>query len=130
SSPRLRSEQSQGTGRAGPLWAADRTSTAIKFVRRLMPTEWGNLDQVHSDAAGNQWIQLRTFLSSGVPIRIRALIKQHTVVVRGIERVGPSSLREGESVEVTYHHGRNGLMEAETVYVQPDDVTVSQGARG
>ena len=93
-----------------------------------MPTVWGNLDQVHSDAAGNQWIQMRTFLSGGMPIRIRALIEQHTIVVRGIERVDPSSLREGECVEVTYHQGRNGFMEAETVYVQPDDVPISQGA--
>jgi hypothetical protein len=91
-----------------------------------MPTLWGNLDHVHSDIGGDQWLQLRTVLTGGVAIRVRALIQHCTTVVRGIERVDPSNLRKGEPVEVTFHHGSNGLMEAETVYVQPDDFTVSQ----
>jgi len=95
-----------------------------------MPTVWGNLDRVHSDAAGDKWIQVKAVLPGGVAIRIRALIEHYTTLIRGVERVDLSSLREGEPVEVTYHNGSKGLMEAETVYVQPDDVAVSQRAIG
>ena len=42
-------------------------------------------------------------LLGGVMIRIRTVIDSQTIVARGIEPVALSSLREGESVEVTYH---------------------------
>jgi hypothetical protein len=95
-----------------------------------MPTVWGSVERVEDDVVGTSWIQMRTVLPGGVAIRVRASIGHQTTVARGIERVDPSSLREGECVEVTYHQGRNGFMEAETVYVQPDNVAVSRGAGG
>ncbi len=90
-----------------------------------MSTVWGTIESIHHDGAGDQWVQVRTVLLGGITIRIRAVIDSQTIVARGIEPVALSSLREGESVEVTYQCGRNGFLEAETVYVQPDAVAVS-----
>ncbi len=87
-----------------------------------MPTIWGSLDRVDEDLHGVRWIQLRTVLRSGTAIRTRVVVGGKVLVARGIERVDVSSLREGECVEVSYRHGRDGLMEAETIYVQPDRV--------
>jgi hypothetical protein len=90
-----------------------------------MPTVWGTLDHVQSHDLAGQWVQIRTILSGGMTIRIRALIEDETIVARGIQRVDVSSLREGESVDVTYRCGNNGFIEAEMIYVQPDKVTMS-----
>ena len=95
-----------------------------------MPTIWGLLDRMHHDDDGHQWIEVKTALSSGIAIHVRAVIEPRTIVARGVERVPPSSLRSGESVEVTYHHGYAGFLEAEMVYVLPDQVAVSQEAEG
>lgn len=90
-----------------------------------MPTVWGTIEHMHRDGARDQWVQIRTVLPGGMTIRIRAVIKLQTLVTRGSEHVAPPSLREGESVEVTYHCGRNGFLEADMVYVQPGEVAVS-----
>ena len=88
-----------------------------------MPTIWGILERVEYDDPGNQGIQVRTLLPGGVAIHIRALIEKQTTIARGVERVDLANLKEGEFVEVTYHHGHRGFMEAETVYVHPGNVT-------
>ena len=90
-----------------------------------MPTVWGTIEGMHRNDACNQWVRVRTVLSGGVTVRIRAVIQVQTQVRRGREDVTPSSLRKGESVEVTYHCGRNGFLVADRVYAQPDEVAVS-----
>lgn len=90
-----------------------------------MPAVWGTIESMHRDGAGDQWVQVRTILSGSVTIRIRAVIDSQTIVARGIEPVALSSLREGESVDVTYHCGRNGFLVAHIVYVRPEFVAVS-----
>lgn len=90
-----------------------------------MPTVWGTIEQRYYDGARDHWVQVRTVLLGGVTIRIRAVIDSQTIMARGIEPVALSSLREGESVEVTYHCGRNGFLMANTVYVRPDAIAVS-----
>ena len=85
-----------------------------------MPTIWGVLERVQIGDSGKQAIQVRTFLRRGAAIHIRASIEKETTVARGVERVDLSNLKEGEFVEITYHHGRDGFMEADTVYVIPD----------
>ena len=68
-----------------------------------MPTVWGTLEQRHHDGASNQSIQVRTSLLGGMTIRIHIMIDPQTIVTRGVEPVALSSVREGESVEITYH---------------------------
>lgn len=89
-----------------------------------MTTVGGTLEQRHHDGVPDQWVQARTILLGGVMIRIRTVIDSQTIVARGIEPVALLSLREGESVEVTYHCGRNGYLVAHTVSVWPDAVAV------
>ena len=88
-----------------------------------VPTNWGFLERVQIGDSGKRAIQVRTFLRRGAAIHIRALIEKETTVARGVERVDLSTLKEGEFVEVTYHHGRDGFMEADTGYVPPDGPT-------
>jgi len=88
-----------------------------------MPTFWGILERVQIGDSGKRAIQVRTSLRRGAAIHIRALIEKETTVARGVERVDLSNLKEGEFVGVTYHHGRDGFMEADTVYVPPDGPT-------
>lgn len=85
-----------------------------------MPTIWGDFERVNKDLYGNRWIEVRTVLPGGSAIRTRALVGEEALIAWGIERVDLSSLREGESVEVTYCRGQLGFMEAETIYVHPD----------
>lgn len=68
---------------------------------------------------------MRTVLPGGTALRIHTLVADDTLIARGTERVDFSSLREGEFVEVTYHRGRSGFMEAETIYVRADEVSVA-----
>jgi hypothetical protein len=90
-----------------------------------MPTIWGDLDRVNKDLHGVRWIQVRTVLPGGAAIRTHALVGDQTLIARGDDRVDLSSLREGEFVEVTYHHGQSGFMEAEIIYVRPDQVAMA-----
>ncbi len=90
-----------------------------------MSAVWGTIESIHRDGAGDQWVQVRAVLSGGVTIRIYVVIDVQTIVARGIEPIALSSLRERESVEVTYHCGRNGFLVANTVHVRPDVVAVS-----
>jgi hypothetical protein len=90
-----------------------------------MPTIWGDLDRVNKDLHGARWIRVRTVLPGGATIRTHALVGDQTLIARGVDRVDLSNLREGEFVEVTYHHGQSGFMEAETIYVRPDQVTMA-----
>jgi hypothetical protein len=94
-----------------------------------MPTIWGSLEQVGDDLHGNRWVQVRTILPGEVAIHVRAFVGNKTTVARGINRADLSSLKEGEFVEVTYQQGHRGLMEAETVYVHPDEDAPSQRAK-
>ncbi|HEU4685050.1 MAG TPA: hypothetical protein VFS39_11175 [Nitrospira sp.] len=86
-----------------------------------MPTIWGILDQMQTHGTGGQWVQIKTILSGGITVHIRALVGDRTTVARGTERIHASTLRTGEPVELTYHDGRDGFMEAETVYVHSDE---------
>lgn len=49
-------------------------------------------------------------------ICVRGVIDEKITVANGSERMDPSRLREGESVEVTYRRSYDGDIEAETVY--------------
>lgn len=91
-----------------------------------MPVIWGCLDRIEHDLHGTQWIQVKVTLPGGSMIRTRALVGRQTLVARGIERVDLSTLCSGELVEVSYHHGRDGFMEAETIYVQADRAAVGK----
>lgn len=85
-----------------------------------MPTICGGLDRVDDELHGLGWIQLRTVLSGGTAIRIRAFVGEQALIARGTERVGLSNLKAREFVEVTYHRGQAGFMEVETIYVRPN----------
>ncbi len=89
-----------------------------------MPTVWGCLDRVDKDLHGTRWVQVKAVLSGKTTIRVRALVGKQTLIARGIERVDLSSLCAGEFVEISYRHGRDGFMEAETIYVRPDRAAV------
>jgi len=90
-----------------------------------MSTIWGSLYRIEDDQQGRRWVHLKATVSGVTTIRIRALVGRQTLIARGIERVDLSSLRTGELVEVSYHHGRDGFMEAETIYVQPERTSVA-----
>lgn len=87
-----------------------------------MPTIWGCLERIDKDLPDSRWIQVRTVLPGGVAIRTRTFVGEQTLIARGIERVDISRLREEEFVEVAYHRGHSGFMDAETIYVQPERV--------
>ncbi len=89
-----------------------------------MQTIWGFLDQIEKDSLGTWWVQMRALLPGGSVVRVRVLVGMQTVVARGIARVDLSALRAGEVLEVSYHQGRDGLMEADTIYVRPEQVPV------
>ncbi len=80
-----------------------------------MPTISGRLVQIDDTGQQGRWIQVRTILPRGIPVRIRAFIGRDVPIARGSDRIPLSALREGELVEVSYHHGRAGLVEAESV---------------
>jgi hypothetical protein len=85
-----------------------------------MPTIWGHLEKIDELSAPVRNIQVRTSLPSGAVIRVRATIGPQTLIARGVELVGVSGLREGEFIEVSYRHGREGWLDADTIYVRPE----------
>lgn len=70
-------------------------------------------------------MQVKSILSGRIAIRVRARVEEQTLIARGIEQVDLFSLCAGEFVEVSYHHGKNGFIEAETIYVRPERVPVA-----
>jgi hypothetical protein len=97
--------------------AANRAALAVPSVRETMPTIWGHLEKVDEPSARFPQIQVRTFLSGGIVIRVRANIGEQTLIARGTEPVDVSGLCEGEFVEVSYRHGTEGRLDADTIYV-------------
>lgn len=85
-----------------------------------MPTIWGSLNRIENDPQGRCWVQLKAILSGRTTVLVRALVGKQTLIARGIKQVDLSSLCAGEPVEISYHHGHDGFMEAETIYVQPE----------
>jgi len=100
---------------------------AARTVRGIMPTIWGQLEKVETLSTPAPNIEVKTFLSHGMVLRVRAKIGAQTVIARGIERVGVSDLHKGEFVEVSYRHGNGGWLDADTIYVRPEEVAVGQG---
>lgn len=90
-----------------------------------MPTIWGWLDRIEDDPRGPRLVEVKAFLSGRTTIRVRALVREQTLIARGIEPVDLSALCAGEYVEVSYHHSHDGLMVAETIYVRPERVPVA-----
>ena len=90
-----------------------------------MPTIWGCLSRIEDDLHGTPWVEVKAILSARTTIRVRAFVGRQTLIARGIERVDLSSLCAGEFVEISYNRGRDGLMQAETIYVRPDRVAVA-----
>jgi hypothetical protein len=89
-----------------------------------MPTIWGQLENVDTAPARAPQIQVRTFLPGGIVIRVRANIVAQTLIARGTDAVDVSGLREGEFVEVSYRHGKEGRLDADTIYVRPEQTVV------
>jgi hypothetical protein len=100
---------------------------AVRTVRGVMSTIWGHLERVDELSVPAPNIQVRTILPDGTVLRVRAKIGAQTIVARGIEPVDVSDLREGEFVEVSYRHSREGWLDADTVYVRPEQAAVGQG---
>lgn len=105
----------------------DESAPAAQTVRGIMHTIWGHLEKVDDLSVPTPNIQVRTILSDGTVLRVRAKIGPETLVARGIEPVDLSDLRKDEFVEVSYRHGRNGKLDADTVYVRPEQAAVGQG---
>jgi hypothetical protein len=97
--------------------ATNRAAPAVHSVRGTMPTIWGHLEKVDEPSTRSPHIQVRTLLPGGIVIRVRANIGAQTLIARGTEPVLVSGLREGEFVEVSYRHGREGRLDADTIYV-------------
>jgi hypothetical protein len=89
-----------------------------------MPTIWGHLENVNTAPVRSPHIQVRIFLTGGIVIRVRANIGAQTLISRGTDAVDVSGLREGEFVEVSYRHGREGRLDADTIYVRPKPTVV------
>ena len=89
-----------------------------------MPTIWGHLEKVDELFAPSPHVQVRTSLPGGIIIRVRASIGAHTLIARGINAVDVSGLREGEFVEVSYRQGKEGRLNALTIYVRPEQTAV------
>jgi hypothetical protein len=104
--------------------ATNRGTPAVRSVRGTMPTIWGHLEKVDELSARSPHIQVRTSLPGGIVIRVRANIGAQTLIARGTESVAASGLREGEFVEVSYRHGREGRLDAGTIYVRPEPTVV------
>ena len=110
--------------------AMSRAATAVGSMRGIMPTIWGYLENVGKALARSPHIQVRTILPGGIVIRVRVEIGAQTLITRGIESVDVSGLREDEFVEVSYRHGREGKLDAETISVRPEQTGVGQGGQG
>lgn len=89
-----------------------------------MPTIWGHLESVDELTTQAPYIQVKTLLPGGIVIRVRAKIGAQTLLARGTERVVASGLREGEFLELSYRHASDGRLEAETIYVRPEQTVV------
>ena len=101
--------------------ATNRAAPAVRSVRRgIMPTIWGHLESVNELTAHTPHIQVRTVLPGGIVIRVRAKLGAQTLIARGTEPVTASGLRENELVELSYQHASEGRLEAETIYVRPE----------
>jgi hypothetical protein len=100
--------------------ATNRSAPAVRSVRRgSMPTICGHLEGTDELSVRTPHIQVRTLLPGGVVIRVRAKIGAQTLIARGTEPVAVSGLWNGEFVELSYRHSREGRLEAETIYVRP-----------
>ena len=90
-----------------------------------MPTIWGSIETIDDGAKGPRRIQIKTMVSfaQGCVMRVRAIVRTQTLIARGIQRVDLSNLRAGEFVELSYHD-TSGRLEAETIYVRPDSVSI------
>ena len=91
-----------------------------------MPTIRGDLERMNKDPQGRGWIQVKTLLSGGAAIRTHVLVGDQTLIARGVEQVDSSHLQKGDFIEVTYHRAQSGFMEAETIYVCSDEVSVAE----
>jgi len=100
--------------------ATNPTASAVRSVRGTMPTIWGHLEKADELLAPSPQIQVRTFLPGGIVIRVRANIVAQTLIARGTDAVDVSDLREGEFVEVSYRQGKEGRLNAVTIYVRPE----------
>lgn len=80
-----------------------------------MPTIWGMVDRVD---ASTGCVQVKVVLSGRTTIRIRALVVEHTLIARGIERDELANLCKGDCVEIAYRRGREGMIEAETISIR------------
>jgi hypothetical protein len=89
-----------------------------------VPTIWGSLERIETVCFSARWIQMRVTLPGGSVIRARTCVGEQTLVARGIERVDLSTLCAGERVKVRYRHSRDSVMEAETIYVQPEHTAI------
>lgn len=89
-------------------------------------TIWGFLDRVDLGTDGPAFIQIRIQSARGPALRMRPAITERTLIARGTNRIDAARLREGEFVELTYRN-EAGKLEAETVYVRPDDDIASSG---
>ena len=90
-----------------------------------MPTIWGYLENVDTAPTRAPQIQVRTLLPGGTVIRVRAKIGVQTLIARGTEPVDVSGIQEGEFVEVSYRLGREGKLDADTIYVRPEQTVVT-----
>ena len=104
--------------------ATSRAAPAVRSVRGTMPTIWGHLENVDKAPARSPHIQVRTCLPGGIVIRVRANIGAQTLIARGTDAVDVSGLREGEFVELSYRHGKEGRLDADTIYVRPEQDVV------
>ena len=93
-------------------------------MRENMPTIWGHLESVNELTAHPPLIKVRTVLPGGIVIRVCAKLGAQTLIARGTEPVTPSGLRENEFVELSYRHASEGRLEAETIYVRPEQTVV------
>lgn len=85
-----------------------------------MPTLRGCFDQVEKGLSDTCWILLRTLLPGARRFASGLYVGEQALIARGTERVELSRVKVGEFVEVTYHRGHAGFMEADTIYVRPD----------
>lgn len=100
--------------------ATDRVAPAAFFVRETMTTIWGHLEKVEKLSAPTPNIQVRTVMPDGTVLRVRAKIGPQTLIARGIKPIDVSGLLKGEFVELSYRHGREGWLDADTIYVRPE----------
>jgi hypothetical protein len=109
---------------------SDEPAPEAQTVKGIMHTIWGHLEKVDDLSVPAPNIQVRTILSDGTVLRVRAEIGPETLIARGIEPVDLSDLHKGEFVKVSYRHGREGWPDADTIYVRPEQAAVGRGTEG